>query len=206
MRASENALLKQLVLSTNIKTAWAATWFVLFLNWFQGIFPGENVFWVVPQLQDSPAQTWRHAAHKFVPGTLGLELSVDSYFQSGYFQMLPQHVLHPWVPSQWLWPLNLLQCPSPQELFFFVTDLFFHSRETAGCWLHPLIHARQSRVGLFSVPFSTKYIPSQTGFLGNQASKTEIDWVENRILQKFHFAMFNNEGTQLTEAVVNVCN
>lgn len=124
MRASENALLKQLVLSTNIKTAWAATWFVLFLNWFQGIFPGENVFWVVPQLQDSPAQTWRHAAHKFVPGTLGLELSVDSYFQSGYFQMLPQHVLHPWVPSQWLWPLNLLQCPSPQELFFFVTDLF----------------------------------------------------------------------------------
>lgn len=131
MRASENALLKQLVLSTNIKTAWAATWFVLFLNWFQGIFPGENVFWVVPQLQDSPAQTWRHAAHKFVPGTLGLELSVDSYFQSGYFQMLPQHVLHPWVPSQWLWPLNLLQCPSPQELFFFVTDLFFHSRETA---------------------------------------------------------------------------
>ena len=58
----------------------------------------------------------------------------------------------------------------------------------------------------FSVPFSTKYIPSHTGFLGNQLSKTEIDWVENRIVQKFYFAMFTNEITQLPGAVVNFCN
>lgn len=98
--------------------------------------------------------------------------------------------------------------PLPPRAFLLCHGSLFpqQGNSPAGCWLHPLIHARQSRVGLFSVPFSTKYIPSQTGFLGNQASKTEIDWVENRILQKFHFAMFNNEGTQLTEAVVNVCN
>ena len=87
-------------------------------------------------------------------------------------------------------------------------DLFFHSRETAQqvadliLWFMLISHV----FIFFSVPFSTKYIPSHTGFLGNQLSKTEIDWVENRILQKFHFAMFNNEITQLPGAVVNFCN
>lgn len=55
MGASENALLEQLVLSTNTEThSLGSHMVVLFLYWFQGKFPGEKVLWVVPQLQDSP--------------------------------------------------------------------------------------------------------------------------------------------------------
>ena len=148
------------------------------------------------------------AVHKFIPVTLGLELPAVFYLQSGHFQMLPQACTASLCAPQWLWALNPLQCPSSQEFFFLLTDIFFHSRETAQqvadliLWFMLTSHV----LIFFSVPFSTKYIPLHTGFLGNQLSKTEIDWVENRILQKFHFAMFNNERTQLPGVVVNFCN
>lgn len=74
-----------------------------------------------------------------------------------------------------------------------------------------LIHAHQSRVSPFSVPCPKKYLPSLTGFLGNQLSKTETDlvektetdWVEKRALPIPPGSC--DERTPSTGTMANVC-
>lgn len=78
--------------------------------------------------------------------------------------------------------------------------------QDTGCFPHPLTHFPQSRAPLFPLPSLDKYIPPQTGCLGDQPSKTEIKACGNRMLQKFHLVMFNNERIQLSETLVSLCN
>lgn len=153
-RASEKALLKQRVLSTNIK-----------IHSLSG-----HVVCIIPKL--GPRQTswrkcsmggalaqillalaWGHPTHKSVQWHWGDSCQQSPIYFQATFQHCPMHVLAPRVPSRWYGPGSPALCPPPQELLSSHISFSTAKNSPAGCWPHPLIHAHQSRVGLFSVPF-----------------------------------------------------
>lgn len=131
-RASEKALLKQRVLSTNIK-----------IHSLSG-----HVVCIIPKL--GPRQTswrkcsmggalaqillalaWGHPTHKSVQWHWGDSCQQSPIYFQATFQHCPMHALAPRVPSRWLWPgIPCIVPPTPGASL--LTHLFFHSKKQPG--------------------------------------------------------------------------